>query len=55
MDALREHAERMIRVGATVEEAERRYIVPRQFRHFEVLSWTFTVGGAMRSYFSALK
>ena len=55
MDALREHAERMIRVGATVEEAERRYVVPPQFRHFEVLSWSFTVGGAMRSYFSALK
>ncbi|HKE22747.1 MAG TPA: MBL fold metallo-hydrolase, partial [Bryobacteraceae bacterium] len=55
MDALREHAERMIRVGATVEEAERRYVVPRQFQHFEVLSWSFTVGGAMRSYFSALK
>jgi glyoxylase-like metal-dependent hydrolase (beta-lactamase superfamily II) len=54
MDELREHAEMMIRTGATVEEAERRYRIPRRFRSFDMLSWNFTVGGAMRTYFSAL-
>ena len=55
MDDLRAHAERMQHAGATVEEAERRYVVPRQFSDFDMLCWNFTVGGAMRTYFEALK
>ena len=55
MDDLRQHAERMMRAGATADEAERRYEIPRQFRDFDILSWNFTVGGAMRTYFEALK
>ncbi|HEY7284279.1 MAG TPA: MBL fold metallo-hydrolase [Vicinamibacterales bacterium] len=53
MDDLREHAERMMQRGASVEEAERTYAVPRPFESFEVLCWGFTVGGAMRGYYAA--
>jgi glyoxylase-like metal-dependent hydrolase (beta-lactamase superfamily II) len=54
LDHLREHAERMITLGATVEDAERRYVVPREFDGFKMLCWNITVGGAMRAYFAAL-
>ena len=52
-DHLREHAERMKHAGATAEEAESTYEPNRRFRSFDVLSWNFTIGGAMRSYFAA--
>jgi hypothetical protein len=55
MDDLRRHAERMLQAGASVDEAERRYVVPRRFADFDVLCWAFTVGGAMRSCFAALR
>jgi hypothetical protein len=54
LDQLREHAERMIKLGVGAEEAERRYVVPRAFADFDILCWNFTVGGAMRTYFAAL-
>ena len=54
MDDLQAHAEKMIRAGATPEEAEQRYIVPKRFRDYPLSSWDFTVGSAMRSYFAAL-
>jgi hypothetical protein len=54
MDDLREHAERMMSAGATVDEAERRYEVPDSYREYDMLSWGATVGGAMRAYFAAL-
>jgi glyoxylase-like metal-dependent hydrolase (beta-lactamase superfamily II) len=54
LDQLREHAERMIRLGVSVEEAERRYVVPRAFANFDMLCWNITIGGAMRTYFAAL-
>ena len=54
LDQLREHAERMIKLGVSAEEAERRYVVPRAFADFDILCWNFTVGGAMRTYFAAL-
>ena len=54
LDHLREHAERMIKLGVSVEEAERRYAVPREFEGFVMLCWNFTVGGAMRTYYAAL-
>jgi glyoxylase-like metal-dependent hydrolase (beta-lactamase superfamily II) len=55
LDHLREHAEQMITLGVSVEEAERRYVVPREFASFDMLCWNFTVGGAMRTYFAALR
>jgi hypothetical protein len=55
MDHLRERAERMIRSGGSADEAERRYTVPKAFQHFDMLWWNFTVGGAMRTCFAALR
>jgi glyoxylase-like metal-dependent hydrolase (beta-lactamase superfamily II) len=54
MDRLREHAEKMMRAGASIEEAERRYDVPESYRDYDMLSWRVTVGSAVRSYFAAL-
>jgi glyoxylase-like metal-dependent hydrolase (beta-lactamase superfamily II) len=54
MDDLRAHAEKMIRAGATAEEAERRYIVPERLQHCAIHSWGLTVEAAMRSYFARL-
>jgi hypothetical protein len=42
----------MIHAGASAEEAESRYSVPKRFQHCRMGSWSFTVGGAMQSYFS---
>lgn len=53
-DDLRTHAEKMIRGGASAAEAERRYEVPTRFQDYGVHSWGFTVGAAMRSYFTKL-
>ena len=53
-DDLRAHAEKMLRAGATAEEAERRYIVPERFQDYRISYWDFTVGAAMRSYFTRL-
>lgn len=49
-DDLRAHAEKMVRAGATAEEAERRYLVPERFQNYSIRSWDFTIGAAMRSY-----
>jgi cyclase len=54
MDDLRAHAEKMIKAGATAEEAERRYVVPQRFQDCGMRSWGWTVGGAMRSYYASL-
>jgi cyclase len=50
-DTLGAHAEKMMRAGASADEAERRYIVPPRFQKFGVHSWGLTVGAAMRSYY----
>ncbi len=54
-DNLRAHAERMIRAGASAEEAERSYIVPERFRDYRVSGWGFRVGAAMYSYYDRLR
>ena len=51
-DDLRGHAEKMKREGATAEEAERRYAVPKQFQSFRITAWGWTIGPAMQSLFS---
>jgi len=55
MDDMRGHAERMLHKGANADDAARRYVLPHAFRNFDILCWDFTVGGAMRNYFAALK
>lgn len=47
------HAEKMMKSGATVEEAEERYTLPKRFESGPMLGWRFTVGDAMRSYYKA--
>ena len=54
MDDLRRHATRMLETGAPVEEATRRYVVPARFREYEMHCWSWTVGGALRSYYRGL-
>ena len=54
MDDLRAHAEKMLRAGATAEEAERRYIVPKRFQDYHMFCWGFTVGTAMQKLFAGL-
>jgi cyclase len=53
-DDLRAHAEKMIRAGASINEAETRYAVPHRFQTYGLHSWDFTIGAAMRSYFTKL-
>jgi glyoxylase-like metal-dependent hydrolase (beta-lactamase superfamily II) len=53
-DDLRSHAEKMRRTGATAEQAERRYAVPKRFGDYGIHSWGLSVGAAMRSYFTKL-
>ncbi len=54
LDDLRGHAEKMIRAGATAEEAERRYHAPQRYEPYHIFSWGFTVGAAMENYFAQL-
>jgi len=51
-DDLRVHADRMKRDGATAEEAERRYTVPKQFQAFRISAWGWTIGPAIQSFYS---
>ena len=53
-DDLRAHAEKMLRSGATSEEAERRYVVPERFRDYRLIPWGLRISAIMRSYFATL-
>jgi cyclase len=55
IDDLHNHSQKMMETGARVEEAVRRYTVPSQFEKFEMFSWDWAIGGAMRSYYAQLK
>jgi glyoxylase-like metal-dependent hydrolase (beta-lactamase superfamily II) len=55
IDDLHGHSEKMIRTGASVEEATQRYDVPARFEKFEMNSWDWAIGGAMRSYYARRK
>src|SRR5262249_61742624 len=54
-DDLHGHAEKMIRMGATVDEAARRYVQPKRFQAFGIYAWGWAIGAAMQSYYAALK
>src|SRR5262249_14386534 len=54
-DDLHGHAEKMIRMGATVDEAARRYVPPKRFQPFGIDAWGWSIGAAMQSYYAALK
>lgn len=55
IDDLSSHSQKMIRAGASVEEATARYTVPARFEKFDLFSWDWSVGGAMRSYYAQRK
>jgi cyclase len=55
IDDLHGHSEKMIRAGAGVEEATRRYAVPPRFEKFGMFSWDWAIGGAMRNYYAQRK
>jgi glyoxylase-like metal-dependent hydrolase (beta-lactamase superfamily II) len=54
MDDLRAHADKMIRTGATVEEAARRYVVPPAFQSYRQFGWGWRVGAAMENFYKNL-
>jgi len=51
LDNLREHAEKMSRLGVNAEEAERRYEVPKPFESYRISAWGWTIGPALQSYY----
>lgn len=55
IDDLHSHSEKMIRAGAGVEEATRRYAIPPRFGKFGMFSWDWAIGGAMRNYYAQRK
>ncbi|HEY1339814.1 MAG TPA: MBL fold metallo-hydrolase [Bryobacteraceae bacterium] len=50
-DDMQAHADKMKAAGANAEEAAQRYQPPARFSNFRMLSWDFTIGAAMRSYY----
>jgi glyoxylase-like metal-dependent hydrolase (beta-lactamase superfamily II) len=54
-DDLHAHAAKMIRTGASVDEAERRYVLPKRFAAFDTHAWGWSIGAAMQSYYAALR
>jgi len=44
----------MIRLGVSAEEAERRYIVPKQFETYRIGAWGWTIGPALESLYRKL-
>lgn len=54
-DDLREHAERMMKAGVPVREAQHNYVVPERFKDRYVHSWGFTIGAAVAKYYEELK
>ncbi len=51
-DDLRAHAEKMLRAGASADEAELRYTAPSRFKDYPIY-WGLGVAPAMRSYYAA--
>ncbi|MDP9170011.1 MAG: MBL fold metallo-hydrolase [Acidobacteriota bacterium] len=49
------HSEKMFVAGASVEEATQRYAVPARFGKFDIFSWDWAIGGAMRNYYAQRK
>jgi cyclase len=53
-DHLRAHAGKMLHLGVSVEEAERRYVVPKPFQTYRISAWGWTIGPALRSFYQKL-
>ena len=44
-------ANAMKKAGVDPDEAARRYELPERFAHFEVFSWDWCIGDALRSFY----
>jgi glyoxylase-like metal-dependent hydrolase (beta-lactamase superfamily II) len=54
LDHLRSHAERMLALGATVDEAERRYTPAKAFQDYRIGAWGWTIGAAIENLYGQL-
>src|SRR5215831_20055080 len=51
-DVIAEQAGKMFKAGVPVEEAQHRYVVPKEFKDYFVFSWGFTVGAAITKLYA---
>jgi len=52
LDDLQQHANRMKAAGTPIDEAIKRYEVPPRFRDYEIFSWAWTIGAALKNYYA---
>src|SRR6266850_1639332 len=51
-DDIAEQAGKMFNAGVPAEEAQHRYVVPKNFKNFFVFSWGFTIGPAITQLYA---
>ena len=51
-DDIAEQAGKMFKAGVPAEEAQHRYVVPKEFNNFFVFSWGFTIGPAITNLYA---
>ncbi len=54
-DDLAAQASKMYQAGVPVEEAQKRYVVPEQFKNFPIFAWSFTVGATIAKLYEEFK
>jgi glyoxylase-like metal-dependent hydrolase (beta-lactamase superfamily II) len=54
-DDLAEHAQKMVKLGVGVEEAQKRYTVPEKFSKLGMFSWAWCIDNAVAQLYSAAK
>lgn len=54
-DDLAQHASKMYKAGVPVEEAQKRYVVPEQFKNFVIFAWEFTVDSTIAKLYEEFK
>jgi glyoxylase-like metal-dependent hydrolase (beta-lactamase superfamily II) len=55
IDDLKDHAHRMFDQRATIEEAIHSYRVPEKYSDWQVVAWDFSIGMAIRKYYTMFK
>jgi glyoxylase-like metal-dependent hydrolase (beta-lactamase superfamily II) len=53
-DSLHSHAVKMLAAGVSIQEAERRYELPKPFAAYQVY-WGFSIGAAMKNYYESAR
>jgi cyclase len=51
LEDIHAHTKSMRNSGIDAEEAARRYVVPKRFEGFEIFSWDWCIGDALRSFY----